>query len=347
MNNTEIIKLVHQNIVKAQEEKIDYEVFYSEELREGYQHEFIFFIKPEITLRDEGNPSGIKISEILQMMLDRFSAFNVKIKDIRILSARYLDRFNIIADHYGVINALCSHAKETMSEQAVHEFETQYNKKAENERVLGGFEFLEEFDSFSPSTLDMLWQKSQAVKLAPGTYCAEININKEKIYLINGFHPSQIAHFTRRGRSIVVFTLAGNLDWKTARNDFIGKTNPVQAAKGSLRHELFMDMNQYGLSTVSSSWNGFHLSAGPLEGLVELIRYDSNYLTGSLKSADDFVFGRMLLTHFSPDQVERLLQNPVFLYHDEKISAFDLTEEKNNDEALQLLLSVKTNNPVS
>jgi len=209
--------------------------------------------------------------------------------------------------------------------------------------LLGSIEFLRQHRDYTPYSLDVLWQNSQAEKLAGGTYCAVIRMEGKDIYLINGFHPRQLIHFTENGRSIVAFTLAGNTDWSTARNHFIGKTNPADALPGSLRKELLNRREEFGLRNVSASRNGFHLSAGPVEGLAELIRYCSDYASGKIKTTDDFLFGRQLKSHFSQEEISLICGNHLVKHRGENIRTFDLTEEKNSLVALQLLKECKFN----
>jgi hypothetical protein len=100
---------------------------------------------------------------------------------------------------------------------------------------------------------------------------------------------------------------------------------------------LLVNRQNFGLSEVSSSQNGFHLSAGPLEGLVELMRYGSDFSTGDIKRMEDFAFGRQLLEVFSADATAILCNNRIVKYKGNKISTFDLTEEKNSREVIEIL----------
>lgn len=339
MNKTEMIKRVSHYISLAQEGKVDYEEIFTIPEKEILRHEFLFFVKPEITLKSD----EIDIEAILDMMFDKIFEHYFQITDIRILSAQYLKEFNIIAQHYGVINSLSSNAKEHISSQAEEKFEDVYGNSPSSVKLLGGTEFLQHYSGYNPLTLDRLWQKSHPEKLAPGTYCAVITVNGEKIYLINGFHPQQLAHYTDQARSVVAFTLAGDIDWHHARTEFIGITDPAKAKSGSLRNILYTKKDTYGLKKVSSGDNGFHLSAGPVEGLVELIRYNSNHITGDVKKICDFKFGKILPEYFKPKQIKSILQNKTVDYNNIQISIFDLTEEKNNEEALQLLRTISDN----
>ena len=193
------------------------------------------------------------------------------------------------------------------------------------------------FPDFNASSLDYLWQNARTEKLAGGTYAAKVMIDGEEIYIINGFHPRQLEHYVRQGRCIITMTLSGDLSWKDARNAFIGVTSPKDALPGSLRNMLLQNRELLGLQTVSSSWNGFHLSAGPVEGIVELMRYTSDFSKNEHRSFSDFSFGKMLAAKFSNETIGKILSNAPVDTGIKKISVFDLTEEKNSREAIEIL----------
>jgi hypothetical protein len=333
MKKQEIKHAVIEHIHVAWKEPISHRVFYADPNLIAGRHEFLFFIKPEITLKDE----HISLDRILTMLLDNIEKFDLHIRDIRILGAEYLDQHNIIAKHYGVINALSRKPMEHMTSEAHEKFRSSFGQEPADASILGSIEFLEHFPSFNPVSLDELWQQSQGIKLSGGAYCARVTIDGETLFLVNGFHPRQLEHFTAKGRSIVAFALTGNLDWKAARNAFIGKTNPADAATGSLRNELLTNREWFGLESVSASRNGFHLSAGPVEGLVELQRYCSDFEIGNLKEISDFTFGRQLAEHFNHEQISRIVQNVTVNHKGQRISIFDLTEEQNSDAAISLM----------
>jgi len=333
MNVPELIEKIIYHVQKAQERPVMQNLIFLNNEAHPAKHEFLFFIKPEITVKDE----RIQTESILNMMFQKITDFHFEIRDIRILGATYLEKYNIIAQHYGVINAMSRKPREYITSEGTEKFRAAFGQTPEECNIVGGLEFLGRYRDFDPVKLELLWQKSKAVKLAGGTYCAPVTVNNEEIFLINGFHPMQLMHFTGHGRSIVAFTLAGDMDWSASRNSFIGKTNPEDAEAGSLRHELLKQRAEFGLEAVNSSRNGFHLSAGPVEGLVELMRYCSDFSTGDIKTTSDFQFGRQLDSEFSPEEVKRICENVNVIYKGSKISVFDLTEEKNADEALRIL----------
>jgi hypothetical protein len=302
-------------------------------LSENGQHEFLFFIKPEITRVAN---AGSKV-RVLEMIMKKIDSFDLKIKRIIMLAAPYLERHNIIGRHYGIINALAANAKADLTDKAKSKFNEQFNCGYDESTIYGGLEMLAAFPDLTPVSLDYLWQNSPVVKLGGGAYCQTLKIDGRQLFLVNGFHPRQLEHYTASGQSIIAFTLTGNLDWNASRNRFIGKTNPAEAEPGSIRHTLLENRNDFGLQTVNSSWNGVHLSAGPVESLVELIRYNSDFDRRLILGPSDFSFGRQLEDLFGKNTIQKIMDNPTIDYKGRKDNIFDLTEEKNYDEALKIL----------
>lgn len=299
------------------------------------RNEFLFFVKPELLLDRE----SLRSDAILDLILGKLDAFDLKIRSASVLSAGYLEKHEIIAQHYGVINRIAKHAKTAVSESAKMRFESIFGEPFERAKVLGGLEIMDQFPGFTPESLDYLWQNGKFEKLAGGTYALRVKIDGEGIYLVNGFHPRQLQHFTEPGRCIVVFSLVGDLDWSRARSEFIGATSPADALAGSIRRELLEKAAEFGLAAVTPSWNGVHLSAGPIEGLIELIRYQSDFESGKRLSVADFALGRELMQEFGASQTQLLLENPELSTENGKVTVFDLTEEQNAADALALLKS--------
>ena len=283
---------------------------------------------------------SIQLEKILDLVQDKIEEFGLTVHNIKLLSAKYLQEHNIIAQHYGVINKIASNAVENLSEGAKEKFVEFYGKPITEFKVLGGLEFLKQYPMFNALSLDMVWQNVATKKLAGGTYCEVLKLDNETVHLINGFHGRQLEHFTEHGRSIIVFTLSGNLSWADARGKFIGATNPSTATPGSLRRTFLEKREELGLAEVSQGVNGVHLSAGPVEALIELSRYNSNFSEGKTKSYTDYSFGQQLKANFAPAQVETILANGNVDVNGKATSIFDLTEEKDSDEAIAILKKV-------
>jgi nucleoside diphosphate kinase len=327
-------KLVVENIRKAQNNLIFHKQIFGEESSVSYgKNNFLFFIKPEITAFSQTTD----LEKLISIIFDKLIEFGFKIHDISILSGEYLEKYNLIEQHYGVIAHMASDPVKYMSETAAEKFKELYGVDHLSVKLLGGDQMLEQYPFFNYHSLDCLWQNNENIKLAGGAYVEKIRIDLETIYLINGFNPRQLKHFTEKGRCIVTMNISNDLSWKEARNNFVGATKPQNANPGSLRREFLDRKEELGLSEVSQSYNGVHLSAGPVEALVELRRFYNEYVNCKCRDiADDLPFGKALkdVFGFIPEEV---LDNSVLEIDGHHITVFDLTEETESEEAIELL----------
>ncbi len=297
------------------------------------KNEYLLFLKPEITMPSQ----TIQLEPVIDLILEQMDAFGFVIHDVRILAASYLEAFNLIDQHYGVISLVSNQGLNAMTEGAKARFLEIFGEEAEASNVLGGMEFLRKYPFFNYHSLDCMWQNSENIKLASGTYVEKLRIDQEIVYVLNAFHPKQLRHFTEPGRSIVLFNISGDRPWKEARESFAGATDPKKAVEGSLRRLLMERKDEFGIPEVSQSFNGIHLSAGPVEALIELHRFDSDHSSPEGESDfKDFSFGKELIQTFG-EIPEALLNNEKIELDGKSISIFDLTENLDSDKALRLL----------
>lgn len=298
-------------------------------------HQFVLFLKPEATAVQD----GVDLQAILKMILERLSAFESTVHAIRILPAAYLKEHNIMARHYGVINQISRRGEEALTEAAREKLHTEFaDDIAGGAEILGGHQFLDTHPDFSPLALSTLNDNVGTTKLGGGSYCMRLNLLGQVYLLLNPFHAYQLVPFTTGQRAIVVMEGRSNQDWSTLREDLTGATNPQKAPPGSIRAELLARKDEFGLQDVHQGLNGVHLSAGPLEGMVEIQRFFSDHETGNLLAWRDTRFGRQLAADGkSPDEVAALAENPSLDVDGEAISAFDLTEEINAIESIRKL----------
>ncbi|HBF88704.1 MAG TPA: hypothetical protein DDX39_08690 [Bacteroidales bacterium] len=333
----ELINTIVNEVRNVQNEQFEKKKILKNTDHNNENHEFLFFIKPEITIAD----NNIKLNEILSFIFEKLNEYKLKIKDVNILSAKYLDKTNIMAQHYGIINQLSQNPKTYFSETAVQNFQKVFNKSINDVNLLGSLELMKHDDSITLERLEELVSKIEIIKLSGGTYVQKVLLNGADTYIINSFHPKQLLHFIKPGRSIVTFTLQGNTDWQIARTDLIGSTNPSVAKDGSIRKELFVNKATFGLADISYSLNGVHLSAGPVEGLIELMRFNSDFENKIKPDLLSFKMGQLLNENFTEKQIDIILLNPDVEYNKKTQSIFDITEEKNNFEAIKILKSLK------
>lgn len=334
--NTEKVKSdIKEQVKLAQQGNTQYAEIYSNPEKADLENQFIFFIKPEVTLTSE----TIDFSKVLDLAFEKLEEFDLTVNDIKVLGSDYLQKNNIIAQHYGVINKLASNPLIHMTQGAKDKLlEVAGVDSLDKVNVLGGIEFLDKYRAFNDVSLDILLQNLSPKKLAGGTYVVKVKVDADEVYVINGFHSRQLNHFIASGRNIVVMTVSGNLSWADARGKFIGATNPETADSASLRSNLLKNKEAFGMPEVSQGLNGFHLSAGPVEGLVELVRYNSNFNeTDGVKTYKDFSFGQKLDAVFSTSEIQSIMNNENVTFEGKTISTFDLTEEKSANESIELL----------
>lgn len=298
-----------------------------------FENELLFFIKPEIT---KFSPTT-NMDAVLNTIFEKLNQFGVQIVRVQLLGASYLKDSRAMASHYGVINKVASDPKAHMSAQAKDKFRELFGADISEVPVYGGIEALAMYTELTPISLEELWRTSHIVKLAGGTYCSLVEIDNKPIYLINGFHPLQLEYFIAEGRSIVAFHIVSNTDWSTLRTDLIGATNPSEAKAGSLRNQFLMAQSFYGLDEVSQGSNGVHLSAGPIEGTVEISRFfdGANELEVALPNRPLF---KSLADKFTALEVFHIMKDGKVQIGNAVMSVYDATEEKNSGDAVALLL---------
>lgn len=302
-------------------------------------HEAVFFVKPEIA-----SESSVDLKAVLRLINEQFRKFQIEIGAIRVLGSRYLKKHNVIGEHYGVINAISRKGTEALSAEVDNELKKQFEAEiSAGALILGGQQFLNRYGSFTAGALAVMWDalNHQSKKIAPGTYALAINVFSERVILLNGFHPYQLEHFNADGRSIIVFVVRSAQDWSDLRDAVIGDTDPTRAKPGSLRQIFGQQKQELGIPVINKGLNGVHLSAGPLEGMVEVVRFFSDHEKAHTISPLGLAFGRALtIAGVSEEEIFHLMTNPELVHNGKRISAFDLTEKMNASTAAATLRAV-------
>jgi len=299
-------------------------------------NQLCLFLKPGAA---ETHP-GANCEEILELVLTKIGTFKLHIDEVHVLPWQYLQQHRIMNQHYGVLDCLARNAAACMSDQMRRRFREVYGVESSDVDLLGGFEFVERFKDVSPVALDLIWSNVEHQRLASGCFCGRVKVGNEIVFVINGFTPRQLETYADPRVAIAVFVLTGRASWYDLRMYFVGKSNPREAAPGSIRNELFMNRIALGIRDLGIATNGAHLSAGPVEALAELRRFTSDFTSARRRPSTDLQFGRKLACRFTPEQIDSILLNPMIEVDGQKRSVFDLTEEMDEVMAVELLTSV-------
>lgn len=322
-----IDSLISEIEIAKQNESYNKELFRNTEDKKG--NEFLVILKPEVF----SHITNDQTSDVISIIFERFKQFGLQLDNVRMLNSSFLSENNTIANHYGIINAIAKDVKSNITTEAINKFSEIYNKEFGKVKVFGALELLKSQENIDEKILADLWKECTIQRLAGGIYCGEVIFNNETLYILNGFHPPQLAHFIEKGRIIVTMNVSGETDWQKARQDLIGNTYPEKAEKGTIRRDLFDKYGKMGFEDVSYVINSIHLSAGPLEGLIELMRFNNSEM-------NSYLFGQQLRDSFDKDIYEKILSNPIVNYNGAEISLFDLTEEKNSDVSIEILKEI-------
>lgn len=279
-------------------------------------NEFVIFSKPEL-----GRLAGADLAKVWDLLSSSLAAYGVTVHRTLILTGPELESSGAMAAHYGVINKISRLGRSALTDATEQALSEQYaDELAAGALVLGGHQFLDTYPEFSPYALGVLFANQSVGRLGPGSYAASATVDGQPVIILNGFHPRQLSFFTADDTVCAFLQCSSATAWQSLRGELIGATDPSKADPASIRGTLFADPSGFGLASVSYNFNGVHMSAGPLEGLVELARF----FGGSLA---DYTFAAVLAgTGVDADGVTALADNPTLEANGERGSAFDLTE---------------------
>jgi len=299
-------------------------------------HQFVLFIKPEATAVDE----GVDLAAILKTVTSCLDTFDVEVGAVSVLNGPTLKAQQIMDRHYGVINAISKGGVDAISASAKEKLQADFGDDiAAGTPVLGGHQFIEANPDFSALALSTINDNIGTSKLAGGTYILQLDLFGKKQLILNPFHPYQLVPFTSEGKAIVVMECRSKTAWADLRGKLTGTTNPATAEEGSIRQQFLANQDALGLPAVNQGSNGIHLSAGPLEGMVELQRFFADHSTGTALAADQTAFGQLMAAKgISADRITELCGNCDLDVNGDQVSAFDLTEEIDADESATRLL---------
>ena len=157
----------------------------------------------------------------------------------------------------------------------------------------------------------------------------------DSIFVINGFYMAMREKYTKPGGGIHYYLVEWDpkeLSWDQFRNGVLGATDPVVAADGSLRKEIFSNWKSLKLSGEPNVGdNGVHASASPFEALAERL----NWMGARL---EDDPFGQaMMSSGISKSKIMEWTKDPQVTIPGEnkKASLFDLLEDLDHDKCLE------------
>jgi hypothetical protein len=293
-------------------------------------NELVFFIKPELFEVDDQS----KILNSLMLIDEKFAAYQVELDGIVILPGHTLAEHEIMNRHYGFINQLSRMASKMVTgEIRAHMFETLNIEDDRTYKILGGHEFLQTYQ-INIDALSDIWFGQGAKKLRSGFYVVADTYHGDPFILVNGFHPSQLAHYTREDHRILLMLIHTDTDWYDLKFDLVGDTFPENAKPASIRGQLFAHPELYGQDDVGINSNGVHLSAGPFEAAFEVVNFFGDILSLDRETAPPLAIQRAIELGVDHALALSFLDNPAIGESD----LFSKTENLNTQEAIHFAI---------
>jgi hypothetical protein len=306
----------------------------------GYEgNEFLIFLKPDLI------GLGDRLGPVWSLISERLESFGVELAAAAALDADVMRKHRLIQQHYGVINSVSMEGVKALSQSAKGKLGEFLADLPDDTEVLGAQQFMDRYPVFSPTALSILYDNLTSHRFGGGTYGVAVRVYGRTVVLLNGFHPEQIELFESPDAAIMCFVGRSPRPWRELRQEMTGATDPARAGKGSIRYSLLDQRNELGLGAVTPLRNGVHVSAGPVEAVVEIARYFSPYETGQPISPKGTSFGTRLLAGVSSRMFDALVQNKEVLLDGVSQSSFDATEELDTSQVLELLRSGRMSLP--
>lgn len=297
------------------------------------ENEFLFFLKPEFFQSND----KILISLLLDLILQKIKQFDIDIDGVAALKGDFLKGADIIEKHYGFINKMSVKGSEIVTgADKAKIMEVMGIDSLKNYKILGGHEVIAKYESVDETALQELWYSGGSFRVGEGFYAQYQKICGEDIILINGFHPSQIKHYTRPESRIVLFLLNTDTDWFTVRNNFVGDTFPEKAKPGSIRATLLKDAQKYRIEAIDVANNFVHASSGPFDALFEICNFVGNLEGINYCRYNTNIYNLMTSKYnLEIEDYEMCLENPAVKIDDSQSDLFTATKNKNTFSAIE------------
>jgi len=309
------------------------EVIQPAEIGEGkWQNELLLFIKPEVFLVSDSRSS----QKTVELILEKLKDFDAHIDGISVVGGKVLEEKEIMNHHYGFINVLSRSASKILHADDKKKIEDALNTSLAEVTILGGHEFLAQHPEETSTDLDHLWFQGKSTKIRSGFYVRLLEKDGQSILLVNGFHPEQLAHFTRPHHKIVLMLVHSNTAWSALRNEMVGVTFPEKAASASIRGTLHAHAHTYGFDAVTIANNCVHLSAGPFEAMFEITNFFGKIMGLDVSRQPPLAMKYMTASGIDDAQAAKTLDNPIISLSGKAIDLFTATEDVNTDEAIEL-----------
>lgn len=237
-----------------------------------YRYEFILMIKPHCLFNKDKQLN----KKMLEQFLTVVENHEIRFKRYYIFDNEFCAKYHIMDKQYQTLN---KNAKITNYDNFPI-----LNTYSESGKLIGSFEFLDKYPNIDAENLEIMTHINPCKKLGNGLYLMNVDVNQERFWVINPFHPYQLKFYNETPGIFVVFESYSNTDYHLLTDEMIGNYIPANAKNNSLRNYLFKNKNILELNDVNAFLNGFHISPSSLEGSLSIMKYREIFGIGAEKT---------------------------------------------------------------
>ncbi|MDD5456411.1 MAG: Maf family protein [Candidatus Margulisbacteria bacterium] len=252
------------------------------------------------------------------------------------ISGKEIRQKNIIDRHYSEISkksAVKPADLEISSEvktKFADIFQANWDKAITQKQMINGFEFMKLLN-IDAKQLNELWEKAERHKIGSGLYAIEYLHRGQKLYVLNGFYPAMQAKYTNEDSQVRYYIVSfPQTGWQEFRK-LIGSTDPQKADLNSIRGYFQQHQDDYGLM-VTNQDNVVHASASALEAMQELMIWQN------IQPQEHPLGNALLENGLTQEDLEYFQTNPVISYKGEKTNLWNILEDRNTTDALDIIL---------
>lgn len=297
------------------------------------KNELLLFVKPEMFIGKRFDPA----KRFIDLILHQFQLYDVFLGGVIIVGGKALQESHIVETHYGKIHELSISASKILTDHDRAETcKTLALSSLDDFDILGGHEFLRNYPDTDIYELSRIWYDANPIKLRGGCYVEIVKKDNRNLILVNGFHPAQLEQYTEQSHRIVLMVIHSNSSWSVLRNQMVGTTFPHGASPKSIRGILFNNPKDFGQDSVSLANNGVHLSAGPFEGMFEIVNFFGRLSGLEIDKNPPLLLKQMFYCGIEKYLALKTLENPIISVSDGPIDLFTMTEELDSAPAIEL-----------
>lgn len=301
---------------------------YKKEILQDKRNHFLVMMKPEVV--DFNN--NVHVDAIIDEIENAFERFNVNITACYVAGGKFIRNHSLMEKQYSMLNR----GSHTGLKSFTPEFAKYVEQNYEGRKILGAYEFVNEFPEYTVEKLEKISHEIGSKKVGNGLYLLELNYRGNRYGIINAFHPHQLEHFNNDQSKMVFLECAADAEYEILAQEVIGFFDPSRAMEGSLRNIIYKKREQLNISEVGIFYNGFHISPSPLEGMFATLRYSSIF--GGNIDIEDIPIGKKLLDYgFSKRQIVEFQRNPYLIKDNQWKSLFDIAEGENEEYIIEFI----------